>query len=86
MSNEPIMLERIARAIAETYAEGRQAHLVESGSTTLVMTHWTEWIAEARAVLEAMREPTAGMLPRIGNLPARDAWRLMVEKALEETP
>ena len=62
-----------------------------------------QWVGEARAVLEAIREPTHEMYMiggnaqpynraqdgrkrgrRIGDLPARDAWRRMVDKALQE--
>ena len=76
--NSDDMIERVARAIAE------QNH----GST------WDEWIDEARAAIEAMREPTEAMINglRIAQecgdstaaLWAPLVWRAMIDAALGE--
>jgi len=70
--NSDDMIERVARAIAE------QNH----GST------WDEWIDEARAAIEAMREPTEAMI-NAGDRTDHDVeatmvWRAMIDEALGE--
>jgi hypothetical protein len=52
-------VEKVAKAIARSYiAADHQDDAVDR----LVEEQWTEWVAEARAALTALREPSEGMV------------------------
>jgi hypothetical protein len=73
MSLQNVMIERVARAIAES-----------SGSAD-----WAAYTASARAAVAAMREPTTEMLEAatpglldFGYLP--DEWRAMIDHVVND--
>ena len=69
------VVERVARAIAEGWKGGWDD-----------VAHREAFRADARAAIEAMREPTDAMV-RAGHLGATAAaWRAMVDAALAEPP
>lgn len=75
------MIERVARAMAENHwpvdFEGTKAGYVE--------THWHFHADDARAAIEAMREPTEAMKDAaFGNDPT--LWSRMIDAALQEQP
>ena len=75
-------IEEVARAIAAS-CEGDESK-------------WGAWTHEARAAIEAMREPTPEMLRPLWSCCAIDeadaiagaseAWKLAIDAALKETP
>jgi hypothetical protein len=84
----PTMVERVARAI---YAE-RNRHSRKSGPWDGCPPHLLEgYIAEARAAIESMREPTDEMCERVRGrfmaLPpaARNCWEEMIDAALSSS-
>jgi hypothetical protein len=79
------MIERAARAIA---------HAVSLQSDSGVTPKWSDFRGEARAAIEAMREPTVAMIEAgaetvpiiFGDTSlARNAWDSMISSALSET-
>lgn len=98
MSEIPEMLERVARAICKAQTgvdgdlldhrvirgEGDEPPRIES------KPFWCRFEAEARAVIEAMREPTATMAGapymeiEVGRATATATWQAMIDAALRE--
>jgi hypothetical protein len=82
----PPLLNRVARAIcrafyASIYPEGPLDDLVER--------NWRECIPEARAAIQAMREPTlemveAGQIKFCTKEQTRRLWAAMIDEALKE--
>lgn len=76
-NQEPLsMIERVAKAI--------------SAAQTQTPDMWQAFLPEARAAIEAMREPTEEMVwshevPHYGPDEAREAWRAMIDAAMKET-
>jgi len=77
--SEPEMIQRVARAIH------RKRHGDERG--------WQSVSPEARAAIEAMREPTPEMVAGLGaaamsrpDLTIAEMWRAMFDAALAEPP
>lgn len=72
---EMTMIERVARAISKSRVDDDY--------------HWREYRQEARAAIEAMREPSLMMqsaaLPYVMRQhQTRDVWRSMIDAALSE--
>ena len=93
------MIERVARAICDTWAERegcadyswevvKYAHQDPETHAKLARMYETA-MAEARAAIEAMREPTEAMVDSCGNGEcgkwAWGAWDNMIDAALKET-
>ncbi len=77
MSEE--MVERVARVLAPEHEEPLEPGLARAIA-----------MDEARAVIEAMREPTeamknAGFAMLLGNVPVAMIWRAMIDAALVKT-
>ncbi len=95
------MVERISRKLVEMAIRQRRRFdtdpaRLEEMLPAMVDMHWTEWKGEARAALEAMREPTEDMAERgcyaIAAEPgssadsaesAKRCWQTMIDKALQ---
>ena len=84
------MIEKVARAICEVYwRDVRQDYsMYENNLQCAVNECWECHIVEARAAIEAMREPSEDMLtPDIVNPRFKrdlyDDWTRMINKALE---
>lgn len=58
MSGETSMVERVARAICQSFITSDHQG---DDIARVVETLWDEWIDEARAAIAAMREPTEAM-------------------------
>lgn len=86
------MIERVARALCQ------QVHGFggsESEISSAVDRFWTNHVSDARAAIEAMREPNEAMIPA-GNIPmpalgqgitfnsADKVWRDMIDAALKD--
>lgn len=76
------MIERVARAICK--ADGQdpdhEGELTDEGTF-----QWQSYVTDARAAIEAMREPTKAMIAAC--YPDEDAgliWRDMIDAALKE--
>jgi|AmaraimetFIIA100_FD_contig_41_5707065_length_408_multi_3_in_0_out_0_1 hypothetical protein len=65
------MIERVARAIAKSQG---------------VEDTWRGYMAETRAAIAAMREPTEAMAHAGDQHAGRDAWQAMIDAALKEEP
>lgn len=85
------MLERVALAI---FCSGYSPEEVLSGSAASKYGEWPgmseQSIRQARAAIEAMREPTEGMVEpgalageMYGNTDAAATWRAMIDEALK---
>lgn len=61
-----MMIEKVARAILNAHAGDIPVHDAD--------LQWSWWIEEARAAIEAMREPTEGMLDDADE-PFHDEWK-----------
>lgn len=77
------MVERVARAICQAQMIDPDKAVHCQGGGILYEWHW--WVREARAAMDAMREPTEWMM---ANLSAREAtaYANAIDAALEETP
>jgi hypothetical protein len=86
MSDAPIV-ERVARAICAARVARVYCLLKAELRAELVGKHWREHIPEARASIQAMREPTDEMV--IAGMRAydtsRDIWAAMIDEALKDT-
>lgn len=88
-------LERAARALAMRYYCGRNGQPPDDPwNVQAVEIAWKAYVKEARAVLQAIREPSAEMID-IGavcssSVPipttAKRIWEAMIDQALAETP
>jgi|GEM_PF-5873530 len=97
------MIERVARALCDTWAERegcadyswevvKYAHQDPETHAKLARMYETA-MAEARAAIEAMREPTVEMCIAVAradwigkqDLNWGDGWRIMSDAALKET-
>lgn len=86
------MVERVARAIYETWAKNR--NVTEPWDEVLRLGHSVvqEARSEASAAIEAMREPTTGMLEAMwaeeeaGGGSARELWLVAIAAALTQSP
>lgn len=81
------MVERVSRAICET------TNRICFGGTPLE-DEWREYVEEARAAIEAMREPTRDMCADASDCvvvgccgltetAARETWQAMIDQALK---
>lgn len=59
------LVERVARALAQSAA---------------IETDWTCWVPEARAAIEAMREPTEAMIYAAGGVGDPNDWEVEMRK------
>ena len=83
------MIEKVARALAREYISH---HGEESAATDdYIEGNWPLFAREARAAIEAMREPTDGMLQAGAKGSGEDslgvaegAWQAMIQAALSE--
>jgi len=82
------MVERVARAICRNSGEEMEV----PGLELYVVDHWLAHRDDARAAIEAMREPTAwmdeapmrsGMIDDLGSFTAAEVWRAMIDAALK---
>lgn len=89
----PAMIERVAAAIANRRAGRRGAPAVSNVLDLLKAISggklYEEVIDDARAVIEAMREPTDSMTilgahASLSDLPALTVWQAMIDAALKE--
>lgn len=89
------MIERVARALCRCRVSQSDYVLGWASVEQEVHYCWNEWTEEARAAIEAMREPTEDML-YTGNaqIPdwdrqiedVRNTWHAMIDAALKERP
>lgn len=87
MPNE--MIERVARALAKS--DGVDPDYRKCG---IGIPKWERYVGEARAAIEAMREPTQEMLfdgqinlgagGELDNENLKEVWGLMIDAALNE--
>jgi hypothetical protein len=100
------MVERVARALCARLGRdpdtlGPSIVVTDMGSMGIAATFngppepaWKSYEAEARAAIEAMREPTEAMVEAGSDAPImnydgndpRDVWRLMISAALTPPP
>lgn len=88
MTVVPEMVERVARAICGSEGFYAPDGIGDHGGRE---ANWRFHIAEARAVIEAMREPTDAMTQAcdamIGDAASPyDHWRRMIDAALDKQP
>lgn len=76
------VVERVARAICRAMW-GDDCPLMTAAA--FEEEHWSQTLAEARAAIAAMREPTEAMLDGRARYAAAQ-WRAMVDAALAEPP
>lgn len=83
----PEMVERAARALCRSKAQG----VPDSWMENHVNTNWLPFAHDAKTVIEAMREPTDGMIaaamainhPSCYSADPDDEWRAMIDEALK---
>lgn len=82
------MIERVARAICRAGMSGPKDHLNKQENL-----NWRKFEIEARAAIEAMREPTNAMVEASnrewdGRMSHRSsgAWQAMIDAALSPSP
>lgn len=81
------MVERVARAICRSNCSPRMSR---DHIECQVENAWDMWIPEARAAIEAMREPTSDMVivgfnrakPYLGTETMRQSYRAMIQASL----
>jgi hypothetical protein len=88
------MVERVARAICAKMFENPEVYWGLYPIPIAVEQGWGEFVGEARAALEAMREPTEAMSARAASIESRGvdgepinpeadyAYRVMIDEAL----
>lgn len=93
----PTMVERVARAICASLGGNPDAPFVDRHGATQPYPWWVTLEGEARAAIEAMREPTEGMVRvtiPINPCQSRDGqcydeaeiYRAMIDAALSPPP
>jgi hypothetical protein len=79
------MIEKVARALAKVYARGTGDD--EVAANRYADSFWRKFKDDARAAIEAMREPTDAMLGA-GEGETHDdpapVWAAMIDRALSE--
>ncbi|MDO7841057.1 hypothetical protein [Sphingomonas immobilis] len=86
------MIERVAREICKLeWRDPDEVCIGEGHASGQTWLGWQVYVAESRAIIEAMREPTEGMRSawlgsgRESVTAARD-WNAMIDAALAEKP
>ena len=91
------MVEKVARALTARCGvdpDDTNGGAWDGGSYNRGKPAWTAWSDDARAAIEAMREPSEGMIKAADEdtpdvltpFDARDIWTAMIDAALSETP
>lgn len=76
----PEMVERVARAICQSECDNRLGPGKCKGCSQVWRESWI--INQARAAIEAMREPTEAMASEIGRHDTVSIWKAMIDAAL----
>ncbi len=92
MGETESMIERVARARCAEQGINPDAPFRNLVGDKQRIVNWQAWTGEARAAIEAMREPTDAMIDAgavaegDGNLEAqaRNLWAAMIDAALKE--
>ena len=85
------VVERVARAIAYKHFDRKPTHghcTHEELVSFMANKYWRDWVSDARAAIEAMREPTPEMVDApvdretMGAYETELCWRTMIAEAL----
>jgi len=80
------MVERVARALCErcgVLPDDMAGGTWDGGSYAAGEPAWTTWKDDARAAIEAMRDPTEAMVTAGDSCVSRLVWRDMINEALK---